>query len=181
MWNTNPPRQVTAADVVRGVKRSCNPTFPFGGQPDFSDILAGYAAFCTGFAKVSSTERGRRRSRYIDSNQHLRRDGRPVSNPLTVDFTLTKPASYFPGVLNLSWANPVPEEILNYLPDSADLPAAHLLGRSVPGPVLRPGQVDRVRPQPGLASSPATRSARPTSTRSTSPRPATSRGSTSRS
>ena len=41
MWNTNPPRQVTAADVVRGVKRSCNPTFPFAGQPDFSDILAG--------------------------------------------------------------------------------------------------------------------------------------------
>ncbi len=33
-WNTNPPRQVTAADVVRGVERSCNPTQPFGGQPD---------------------------------------------------------------------------------------------------------------------------------------------------
>ena len=41
MWNTTPPRQVTAADVVRGVKRSCNPTYPFGGQPDISDILAG--------------------------------------------------------------------------------------------------------------------------------------------
>ncbi len=25
MWNTTPPRQVVAADVVRGVERSCNP------------------------------------------------------------------------------------------------------------------------------------------------------------
>ncbi|HYA44930.1 MAG TPA: preprotein translocase subunit SecG, partial [Acidimicrobiales bacterium] len=55
MWNTSPPRQVSAADVVLGVKRSCNPTYPFGGQPDFADILVGYTTFCSGFAKVSST------------------------------------------------------------------------------------------------------------------------------
>ena len=36
MWNTSPARQVTAADVVRGVKRTCNPVQPFGGIPDFS-------------------------------------------------------------------------------------------------------------------------------------------------
>jgi peptide/nickel transport system substrate-binding protein len=36
-WNTNPPRQVTAADTVTGVKRSCNPAQPFGGLPDFQD------------------------------------------------------------------------------------------------------------------------------------------------
>ena len=33
-----PPRpgQVTAEDVVRGVKRTCNPVQPFGGIPDFA-------------------------------------------------------------------------------------------------------------------------------------------------
>jgi peptide/nickel transport system substrate-binding protein len=39
-------------------------------------------------------------------------------------FTLTKPASYFAGTLNLSWANPVPEEYLQYLPNTPEQ-AAH--------------------------------------------------------
>jgi peptide/nickel transport system substrate-binding protein len=51
-WNTNPPRQVTAADTVIGVKRSCNPAQPFGGLPDFQDLIAGFKQFCDGFADV---------------------------------------------------------------------------------------------------------------------------------
>ena len=35
MWDTSPPRQVTAADAVLGLKRACNPAQPFGGLPDF--------------------------------------------------------------------------------------------------------------------------------------------------
>ena len=119
MWNTSPPRQVTAADVIRGVKRSCNPTYPFGGQPDFSDILVGYTTFCNNFAKVSSTSAAAQKQ-FIDNNQISGVTVDP-NNPLTVVFTLSKPAYYFPGVLNLAPFNAVPEEILNYLPDSADL------------------------------------------------------------
>ena len=33
MWDTSPPRQVNAADVVRGVKRSCNPTTRSAASP----------------------------------------------------------------------------------------------------------------------------------------------------
>ena len=29
-WNTTPPRQVTAADALRGLERACNPVQPFG-------------------------------------------------------------------------------------------------------------------------------------------------------
>jgi peptide/nickel transport system substrate-binding protein len=119
MWDTNPPRQVTGADEIRGIKRSCNPTYPFGGQPDFSDILAGYTTFCDAFAKVSATSASAQKQ-FIDSNQISGVTVDP-SNPLSVTFTLTKPAYYFPGVLNLAPFNPVPEEILQYLPDSADL------------------------------------------------------------
>src|SRR5690348_9062318 len=39
MWNTNPARPVVAADVVRGVERSCNPVQPFGGLPDFETLI----------------------------------------------------------------------------------------------------------------------------------------------
>ena len=116
MWNTSPPRQVTAADVVRGVKRSCNPTFPWAGQPDISDILAGYAAYCTAFGHVSSTNEAAQET-YMSSHNISGVSVDP-SNDLTVDFTLTTPASYFPGTLNLSWANPVPQEYLQYLPDT---------------------------------------------------------------
>lgn len=116
MWNTTPPRQVTAADVVRGVKHSCNPTFPFAGQPDFSDVLAGYTTFCNGFANVSKTSAAAQKA-YIDGHSISGVTVDP-SNPLTVDFTLTKPAYYFPGTLVMSWANPIPEEYLNYVPDT---------------------------------------------------------------
>ena len=117
MWDTNPPRQVNAADVVRGVKRSCNPNTPFGGQPDFSDVLAGYADFCNGFAKVSSTSAAAMAA-YINSNDISGVQVDP-SNPLTVDFTLTKPAAYFPGVLSLPPFNPAPVESLQSVPASA--------------------------------------------------------------
>jgi peptide/nickel transport system substrate-binding protein len=116
MWDTTPPRQVTAADEIRGIKRSCNPTYPFGGQPDFSDILVGYTTFCNAFANVSSTS-APAQAAFINSHQISGVSVDP-SNPLTVDFTLSKPASYFTGVLNLAPFNPVPAEILNYLPDS---------------------------------------------------------------
>jgi peptide/nickel transport system substrate-binding protein len=123
MWNTTPPRQVTASDVILGVKRSCNPTYPFGGQPDFSDILVGYQDFCTGFSKVSSTSAAAQKA-YIMSHNITGVTVDP-SNPLTVDFTLNKVASYFSGVLNLAPFNPIPVEELNYLDDSLDL-AHHL-------------------------------------------------------
>ena len=134
--------------MIRGAKRSCNPTFPWAGQPDINDILAGYKTFCDGFAKVSATSASAQKA-YIDGNNISGMTVDP-SNPLTVDFTLTSQASYFPGTLNLSWANPVPEEYLAYLPDSAGPGGPLLLGRPLPGAVLRPQQVDRVRPQPGL-------------------------------
>ena len=48
-------RQVTAADAVRGLERTCNPAQPFGGLPDFETLILGMQAFCDAFAKVSPT------------------------------------------------------------------------------------------------------------------------------
>ena len=42
MWNTTPARAVTAADVVRGIKRACNPSpVSFGGMADFKATIVG--------------------------------------------------------------------------------------------------------------------------------------------
>ena len=116
MWNTNPPRQVSAADVILGLKRACNPTDPFGGTVDFSDFLVGYNDFCDPFAKVSSTSASDQAA-YINSHQISGVQVAP-NDPLTVNFTLSKPASYFAGVMTLPPFNPAPQEILQAVPDS---------------------------------------------------------------
>ena len=118
MWNTTPPRQVTAADVVLGVKRSCNPVQPFGGQPDFSDALAGYTTFCDGFAKVKQDVASIKS--YIDANQISGVSVDP-SNPQTVVFTLIHPETSFTDMLSLPPFAPAPVEMLQWLPASNDL------------------------------------------------------------
>ena len=118
MWDTTPPRPVTAADAVLGLKRACNPVQPFGGLPDFINLIQGYAAFCSGFSALAATGTPTVDAikAYIDSNNI---SGVTASGQ-TITFHLTKPASYFAGELTLPPFNPAPEESLNYLPASAE-------------------------------------------------------------
>jgi peptide/nickel transport system substrate-binding protein len=112
-FDTTPASPVTAADAVLGLKRSCNPVQPFGGLPDFETLIAGYSAFCDGFAKAPATVAGIKA--YIDSHNI---SGVTASGQ-TLTFTLTHPASYFGDMLTLPPFNPVPSQVLNYLPGSA--------------------------------------------------------------
>ncbi len=116
MWDTTPPRQVTAADFMRGVQRTCNPTQAFGGTPDFNTLIVGYMAFCNGFAKVSTTSPAAQKA-YIDAN--------PISgittSGLNITINLTTPATYFVDILAFPAFSPAPVEYLNYLPSSAQL------------------------------------------------------------
>jgi peptide/nickel transport system substrate-binding protein len=123
MWNTEPARQVTAADMVRGLKRACNPVTPFGGLSDFEALIVGYQAFCTGFAKVPPNVASIKS--YIDSHNIPGLSVDP-SDPLTVVFKLTHPATYFVNQLAMPVFSPAPVEFLNYLPASAAL-AQHTL------------------------------------------------------
>ena len=54
-WNSSPKRAVTAADVVRGLQRICNPASPSGGLSYYEDTIAGFTKFCNGFAKVNAS------------------------------------------------------------------------------------------------------------------------------
>jgi peptide/nickel transport system substrate-binding protein len=122
-WNTSPPRAVTAADVVRGVKVTCNPSTPFGGNSNYSDLLVGFADFCKGFAKVQPNASAI--AKYQEGNDF---DGVSVdpSNPQTVVFKLTRAASYFVDQLALPAFSPRAEEMNDYVPGSAQL-AQHTL------------------------------------------------------
>jgi peptide/nickel transport system substrate-binding protein len=113
MWNTSPPRQITAADALLGLKRACNPAQPFGGLPDFEDLIVGYKPFCDGFAAVKPTVPAIKA--YIDGHQI---SGVTVSGQ-TITYKLAHPASYFASQLSLDPFAPAPVESLNYVPASA--------------------------------------------------------------
>ena len=115
-WNTNPPRQVTAADAVIGVKRSCNPAQPFGGLPDFQDLIAGFKQFCDGFADAGQDAPSIKK--YIEATPL---PGVVAKDDRTVVFTLNPPATYFADMLALPALSPAPVENLDYVPGSTEL------------------------------------------------------------
>jgi peptide/nickel transport system substrate-binding protein len=119
MWNTSPARQVTAADEVRGVKRTCNPAQPFGGMPDFQDLIVGLADYCDGFSKVDAKSASAIAG-YQNSHDIAGVSVDPT-NPLTVVFKLTHPATYFLPMLALPAFSPSPVEYDQYIPTSAEL------------------------------------------------------------
>jgi peptide/nickel transport system substrate-binding protein len=111
-WDTQPPRPVTAADALLGLKRACNPVEPFGGITDFENLIRGYAAYCGRFAKVKQTAAAIRS--YIDSH----RISGVAASGQTITYTLTHPASSFAAMLTMPPFNPAPAESLAYAPGS---------------------------------------------------------------
>jgi len=117
-WDTTPARTVTAEDEIRGVKRTCNPHQPFGGLPDFEDLIVGFQAFCDGFAKVKESDPAAIAA-YLNSHDVA---GLSVgADPQTMVFKLTHAATYFPSMLTMSAFSPAPKEYDAYLPTSAEL------------------------------------------------------------
>lgn len=116
-WDTQPARQVTAADFVRGIKRTCNPVQPFGGLPDYEALIKGMQSFCDGFAKIPDKS-AKGIANYIE-NTPL--SGVVAKDDLTLQFTLLHPASYFPDMLTLPAFSAAPKEYDQYLPASAEL------------------------------------------------------------
>jgi peptide/nickel transport system substrate-binding protein len=109
---------VTAADEVRGVKRTCNPVQPFGGTSDFADLIVGYKDFCTGFAKAGKTAAAM--AAYVEGTPL---PGVVSTNDSTVTLKLTHRASYFVDMLTLTAFSPAPVEFNTYVPGSAELAA----------------------------------------------------------
>jgi peptide/nickel transport system substrate-binding protein len=116
-WDTSPARQITAEDLIRGIKRTCNPAQPFGGLPDYQDLIVGFSQFCEGFAKVGQTADAI--AAYQNGNEI---SGLKVgSDERTLEMTLTHPASYLADMMTLTAFSPAPKEYDAYVPGSAEL------------------------------------------------------------
>lgn len=124
MWDTTPPRQVTGADILRGLERTCNPYKPSAALSEYETLIVGFAQFCAGFEKVSPTVTAMSQYMGAHSVSGVILDS---SNPRKVTFKLTHRAVYFPSFTS---AFPgffgAPVEYNQYLPTSLTL-ANHLI------------------------------------------------------
>jgi len=112
MWNTNPPRPVTAADVVRGIKRACNPSpVSFGGMADFEATIKGLSEYCAGYPEKAASSAPAMKQ-YIESHN--------VSGITTsgnsITFTLTRPAAWLVGAMTMPPFSATPIEAEDGLP-----------------------------------------------------------------
>ncbi|MGI5169443.1 ABC transporter substrate-binding protein [Spirillospora sp. CA-253888] len=115
-WNTSPPRPVTAADFVRGIKRICNPAKPSGGKAYYTETIEGMAAFCKGFEKVDAKS-AQKMAAYQNENQV---SGLQAKDDATLVLKLTRPASDMTNILALQFSAAAPAEYDKYVPDSPE-------------------------------------------------------------
>jgi peptide/nickel transport system substrate-binding protein len=114
MWNTSPPRPVTADDVIRGIKRACNNSVvSFGGMADFEATIVGLTQFCQGYPKAAANSAPVMKQ-YIETHNV---SGISASGN-TITFKLTRPAPWLVGAMTLPPFSGVPIEAENGLPGS---------------------------------------------------------------
>ncbi len=109
------PRQITAADMVLGIKRLFNPVARTPSPHYFTDTIVGLAAFAQEFAEVPADVQSIKS--YVDSTDLA---GVRAVDERTVEFNLIRPAIDFLNVLALVAASPAPREYLDYLPDGPE-------------------------------------------------------------
>ena len=90
MWNTSPARQVTAADAILGLKRSCNPVQPFGGLPDFESLISRVRAASAAASPKWATPRPRS-SRTSTATRSPA--SRPPGRPSPITWSTRRPTS----------------------------------------------------------------------------------------
>ncbi|MGI5324584.1 ABC transporter substrate-binding protein [Actinomadura nitritigenes] len=117
MWDSSPPRPVTAQDFVRGFQRLCNPASPSAGKGYYISTIKGMDGFCRGFGGVDAKD-----ARAIAAYQHAHPiEGVHAKDDRTLVFRLKRPASDFLNLLSLPFTAAAPREYDAYVPDSPDL------------------------------------------------------------
>ena len=114
-WNTSPPREVTAHDVVRAFKFLCNPVSPVGAPGYYTSTIVGMEPYCDQFARVPGTVLAIREFMATHDIEGVR-----ALDESTVAFRLQAPAADFLNLLAMPFASPMPTEYLDYLPDSSE-------------------------------------------------------------
>lgn len=118
-WDTDPPRVVTAHDVVRGIKRLGNPVTGAGAIGYFTSTVEGMQEYCRAYAAAFADVEPTAAALAEFQNTHDIRGVRAVDDH-TVVFRLIRPANDFLNILAMGFASAAPVEYDLYLPDSRE-------------------------------------------------------------
>jgi peptide/nickel transport system substrate-binding protein len=113
-WNTVPQRQITAADAVRGIERSCYPGRPARSPVLLADVLEGLSTFCAGLAAVPRKAAAIRA--YLADHKV---PGLRALDERTLRIRVTGSAADLPDLLAQPDASPMPVEALDAVPGTA--------------------------------------------------------------
>jgi peptide/nickel transport system substrate-binding protein len=117
-WDTTPPREVTADDVARGIKRLCAPILRSAALPYFTSTIRGMEQFRADYA-ATNPRTAADHAAFQNSHDIA---GLLVIDDKTVVFELTRPALDFVNILALLCASPAPVEYDSIVPGSAEFP-----------------------------------------------------------
>lgn len=108
-WDTDPPREVTAADVVRGLKRVACPVTGTGALGYFTSTVRGMAAFADGYRAAIDRDgaTARTAARYQNSHEI---EGLRVLDERRLEIELVRPANDIVNILATLYASPAPVE-----------------------------------------------------------------------
>jgi ABC-type transport system substrate-binding protein len=120
-WNTTPARQVTADDFIREFKAFFNPVSPVGNPGYYTSTIAGLTAYSNletaYFAKIKNPTAAQIAG--FQNSHNI--SGLKAVNALTLQITLSSPASDFLYMLAMPFASARPVEYDSYLPNSLQL------------------------------------------------------------
>jgi peptide/nickel transport system substrate-binding protein len=151
-WDTDPPRDLVAGDVIRGLKRMGNPVLRSPLLPLFLTTIRGFAEFCAAYADaVPEVDPDPARLAAFQNSHDI--SGVFALDDATLVFELVRPTLAFANILALPCAAPAPEEYDAVVPSSP----AFLAGIRSLGP-YRPVEVtpERLRFERNPVWQPAT-------------------------
>jgi peptide/nickel transport system substrate-binding protein len=114
---------VTAADFIREYKAFCNPVSPVGNETYYESAIAGMTAFCNAetayFANAKQHPPTAANIANFQNSNNI--SGITAPSALTIQFTLTQPASDFLYMLAMPFGSARPVEYDAYVPNSLQL------------------------------------------------------------
>lgn len=120
MWDTVPPRPVTASDFVRGFKRLANPIATAGGISYYTSTILGMAEYAESYAEAfkSGTFTAADLAEFQRTHSIA---GIVAKDAQTLVIRLHRPAGDLVNILALGYASAAPVEYDAFLPDSREL------------------------------------------------------------
>ena len=118
-WDSNPPREVIADDVIRGLKRLANPVSGAGALHYFTSTIEGMREYCDAYAAAFAGVEPTPAAMAEFQNTHDI-SGLHAPDDKTLVFTLIQPANDFLNILATGFTAPAPAEYDRYVPDSME-------------------------------------------------------------